>query len=255
MVRLRQCLMLLLMTTMLCGVRSTLTSSWLPPRRDTTRFLTSAAFLPRRHRQSSSSSVTVCSPLPTRWLSGGATSDKNKTDLLEPDSATVGLPFREYGYRSKPFSWEELHQIIVVEQELARLSRSVEAERRYKMEREVLLEQYESIYDHILHTKFQFEKRLDEESGLWKAVPPAVANSTTSLVKNAYPYFTESEIEHWVLWKLYSEISKEDVDQAIEELQSRYGGDIVDTIWWENPPALKSLPDINHVHILVKRET
>lgn len=141
----------------------------------------------------------------------------------------------------------------MVDQDLARLSRSVEAERRYKREREALLEQYESIYDHILHTKFQFEKRKDETSGKWKAVPASVFNSTTSLVKNDYPYFVESDIEHRVLWKLYSEISKEDVDEAIEELQSRYG-DIVDTIWWENPPALKSLPDINHVHILAKRD-
>jgi hypothetical protein len=108
-----------------------------------------------------------------------------------------------------------------------------------------------------LHAKFKFDRRLDEASGKWKAIPPtddtSRLKSTTSLVKNDYPYFIESDIEHWVLWKLYAELSREDVDKAIQELQSSYG-DILDTIWWENPPALKSLPDINHVHILAKRD-
>jgi hypothetical protein len=213
---------------------------------------TSYACLPKHYRPSSATLH-----LTTRWLSGGAIDDKNVTDLLEPEDATVGLPFREFGYRSKPFSWEELHKIIVVDKDLARLSRSVEEERRYKKEREQLMEHYDTVYDHILHAKFKFDRRLDEASGKWKAIPPtddtSRLKSTTSLVKNDYPYFIESDIEHWVLWKLYAELSREDVDKAIQELQSSYG-DILDTIWWENPPALKSLPDINHVHILAKRD-
>lgn len=179
--------------------------------------------------------------------------NNSTTDLLEPVEATVGLPYREFGYRAKPFTWEDLHQIIVVDKDLARLSRSVETEWQYKKEREQLLEHYETIYDHILHTKFQFETWLDKKSNKLKAVPPRDAKSKISLVKNDYPYFVEPGIEHWVLWKLYAEISKADVDEAIRELQARHG-DIMETIWWENPPALKSLPDINHIHILAKRE-
>ncbi|KAL3942032.1 MAG: hypothetical protein SGARI_000401 [Bacillariaceae sp.] len=194
-------------------------------------------------------------PLGTRWISGGAIDDKDTADLLEPENTTVGLPFREFGYRTKPFTWEELHQIIVIDKDLARLSRSVDEERRYKQEREARLKEYVTIYDHILHSVFQFERKRDAASGKWKAVPPPtddnrLKSNYTTLVKNDYPYFIESDIEHWVLWKLQSEISEEDVIAAIEELKARNGGGNLDVIWWENPPSLKSLPDINHIHIL-----
>jgi hypothetical protein len=217
--------------------------------------LGNVAFL---HTSNRSLSFCSCS-VTTRWFSGGDT-EKNATNILTPTTsiATEDLPFRQFGYRSSPFSWEELKQIIVHDKQLARLSRSVDIERRYKSEKEELSKIYETIYDHILHTKFNFERRLDKDNGKWKAFRPQCdADSEIfkiSLVKNDYPYFVAPGIEHWVLWKLYSEISMDDVAQALADLKSKYD-DVLDMIWWENPPSLKSLPDINHIHILVRRKS
>jgi hypothetical protein len=199
------------------------------------------------------------------------TKDSNPTtshlDVQARD--TQDLPFRKFGYRSVPFTWKELQQIVLEENDLSLLSRSVETERRYKADRERLLKEYESLYDHILYTKFHFPRLLDESTGKWKVNAPTASQdksnlptsapphrtSNISLVKNDYPYFVEGGIEHWVLWKLHSNVTQEDVVQAVESLKAQYNGDVIDSMWWENPPSLKSLPDISHIHILLRRKS
>jgi hypothetical protein len=140
----------------------------------------------------------------------------------------------------------------------------VEEEVRYGKERQILLERYDTMYDHILCSKFKFDRVVDDVSGKWKAVvkeytPPLGDLSEKKpmmvLLPNDFPYFVESGIEHWVLWKLQCNITQDDVDHAVQELKDKYHhGDEIETIWWENPQALKSLPDIDHIHILVRRK-
>jgi Protein of unknown function (DUF3605) len=211
------------------------------------------------------------------WFSGGGGSgdselDKStqsskdvdiSTSVIASASETSHLPFRQHGYRSVPFSWQELQQIVVKDKDLSRLSRSVDTEERYARDRQSLLKEYETLYDHILYSKFQLPRTRHALSGKWKVDTTTAALSTdhpqfnnndVALVKNDYPYFVQDGIEHWVLWKLHANITSDDVDQALSDLRSTYGkDDIVDCIWWENPPSLKSLPDINHIHILVRR--
>jgi hypothetical protein len=214
-------------------------------------------------------STTLCFSFSNHFYGdfSNRTKDSNSTSshLVVPARDTLDLPFRKFGYRSLPFTWKELKQIVVEESDLSRLSRSVETERRYKADRERLLKEYESLYDHILYTKFNFPRRLDESTGKWKVDTPTDLQeksapphriSIFSLVKNDYPYHLEAGIEHWVLWKLHSNVTKEDVVQAIEKLNVHYGDrEAIDSIWWENPPSLKSLPDISHVHILLRRKS
>jgi hypothetical protein len=197
-------------------------------------------------------------------------SDLSSSHLIVPVSDTRDLPFRKFGYRSVPFTWKELEKIVVDETNLSRLSRSVETERRYKTDRERWLKEYESIYDHILYTKFHFPRLMDESTGKWKvdalteskeksnlptSAPPHRI-SKVSLLKNEYPYFVEAGIEHWVLWKLHSSVTQEDVIQAMANLKAQYNdGEVIGSIWWENPHSLKSLPDISHIHILLRRKS
>ena len=121
------------------------------------------------------------------------------------------------------------------------------------------------MYDHILVSKFDFERRLvpndnkddpDERSDmLWEAYPPLseVRQVKKVLKPNDFPYFFAEDIEHWCLWKLCEDLTDDDIYQAKLELQEMHG-DIVDWLCWRNPPHLKSLPDIDHVHILCLRE-
>ena len=205
------------------------------------------------------------------------------------------IPYRKYGYRSSPFCWDELVTIINgnsetgEEQNLAKLCRSVDEERRYGQAKKEILQNYESIVDHVLYTKFGIERQYNTTSEKFyvrlppQPSPPAIevssmsASSSSSssildatrpnnfktmvLLPNEFPYFVGDSVEHWVLWKLYDEISQDDIDDAIRHLQKNTTGAVGETaaetddvLWWENPPHLKSLPQINHVHILVRRK-
>jgi Protein of unknown function (DUF3605) len=215
--------------------------------------------------------------------------------MTEKEEDVIKLEPRQFGYRDTPFSWEELYQIIEREQNLAKLSRSVSQQKEYIIFRQEVQKSWNSIYDHILATKFGWEARLstndmdhnDDESkhndesklvennnnsqGKWKAYAPPLWSSNTiilKLVPNDFPYYLEEGIEHWCLWKLggvddvnNSLVTDEEVENAKQELQSRYikmtkNDDDNDTdktlsfLSWRNPPHLKSLPDIDHVHIL-----
>lgn len=195
--------------------------------------------------------VTRPSQTSSRCPSGRRESHHNETER------TDDLPSREYGYRSTPFSWAELDQIIRQKRHLAKLCRSVQDERHYGERRKEILEEYETMLDHILHSKFNIPIRFDDGTQRWKAnIPKRTTGDHEAwsvLLPNDFPYFTEAGIEHWVLWKLFEQIREADVDRAIADLREKLG-DVQDTICWENPPHLKSLPDINHVHILVRRE-
>eukprot|EP00980_Cylindrotheca_fusiformis_P008649 scaffold1843_cov87-Cylindrotheca_fusiformis.AAC.5 len=177
------------------------------------------------------------------------------------EAATAGtkIPFREYGYRSTPFSWEELYQIIVREQNLARLSRSVPQEEAYQLSLQNLKKEWKSTKDFILHSKFQLPYELDPETGKYHVSAQKGKNEEVEpilrVVPNDFPYYCELGIQHWVLWKWGSNasITDEDIDYAKTQIKAKLGGNdaVEDMIYWENPPALKSLPEIAHVHFLV----
>mmetsp|Transcript_21743 Transcript_21743/g.53728 ORF Transcript_21743/g.53728 Transcript_21743/m.53728 type:complete len:333 (-) Transcript_21743:58-1056(-) len=207
---------------------------------------------------SSSSTVLFATPR------GGDThnNDSSKLNLHTSEQQDIELPFRKYGYRSAPFSWEELDQIIVKEKNLAKLSRSVVQEQDYQRALAKLRQEWKSTKDYILHSKFNLPKQLDKETQLY-FVDETSANQQgqgvlRKLVPNDFPYYCAPGIEHWVLWKYgaNSAISREDIDWAegylLHQPSSTNGVVDPNMISWENPPDMKSLPEINHVHILLR---
>jgi hypothetical protein len=139
----------------------------------------------------------------------------------------VVLPKREYGYRKVPFTWSELVQIINVEKNLGKLSRSEEQERDYQIKMREMRTQWKSVYDNILCSKFNFEKRpfTNETHSVWQAYPPLseVKEPRKVLVKNDFPYYNEPGIEHYVLWKIVENVTDEDIEEAKEELRKTTG--------------------------------
>lgn len=174
----------------------------------------------------------------------------------------IVIPEREYGYAKEPFTWANLRDIIE-ELNLAKLSRSVEQQREYMIYTRGILREWVSVYDHILHTKFQLEKRLVKNSNatndgrnetLWEAYPPLseISQVRKKLCPNDFPYYMADGIEHWCLWKLCEDITNDDVEEAKEDIRRRHG-DELDFLTWRNPPHLKSLPDIDHIHLLIRK--
>ena len=119
-------------------------------------------------------------------------------------------------------------------------------------------QKYRSTLDYILISKFGFDA-LPEKSDnkkhqtKWMAEPclKDVTTPTSILVENDFPYCVQDNIVHYVLWKLKVPITPREILEARDELQSQ-SDDIQakKILQWVNPPNLKSIPEIDHVHFL-----
>lgn len=184
----------------------------------------------------------------------------------------------------RPFEWEELQEIITTPpcdrpQRLAELYRSPKVQEAYQNHRTEILQDYESLMDYILVSKLKQDRQRNVTTQKWKVV--AVPTTTTAgpvlaLRRNDFPYCVAHPIEHWVLWKWWGgdpygddeasssssssntsliRITDEEIQQAVTPLLCSSSSFEKDVLYWENPPHLQSLPEIRHVHILIRGPT
>lgn len=74
--------------------------------------------------------------------------------------------------------------------------------------------------------------------------------SSLVLFPNDFPYYFEPGVHHYLLWKLNGVLNDAEVANAQRTvLQSHVHS--VDTQFFVNPPTLRSIPEIDHAHILV----
>eukprot|EP00590_Aulacoseira_subarctica_P000970 CAMPEP_0172427220 /NCGR_PEP_ID=MMETSP1064-20121228/41128_1 /TAXON_ID=202472 /ORGANISM="Aulacoseira subarctica , Strain CCAP 1002/5" /LENGTH=172 /DNA_ID=CAMNT_0013171319 /DNA_START=150 /DNA_END=668 /DNA_ORIENTATION=+ len=153
-----------------------------------------------------------------------------------------------------PLKWESILNIIDTNR-LHCLRRSDEQQQIYMQYLEDMKKHWVHPLDHVLHTKFQFAKVVSSSvnnSTLYEASPKIYHHETTriQLCRNDYPYHLENNIQHWVLWKLSKEpITPEEIRDAKQQLHTNQTS-VIATAHWVNPPHLKSLPEIDHVHIV-----
>jgi hypothetical protein len=180
--------------------------------------------------------------------------------VVDDPHITVTLPVLKYGYRTTPASWDELVQILHVERDIPRLSRSVQQQREYEVFRHYMREQFVSSLDYILISKFGVEA-IEETASPGSTARPKwkskysladMKTSITKLIPNDFPYFHEDGIEHYIYWKTKDPVTDQEIDQVKKELRQTYKA--VDILFWVNPPVLKSIPEIDHVHFLFRRE-
>lgn len=163
----------------------------------------------------------------------------------------------------RKISWVSLSNIIK-QDDLAKLRRSVSQESIYKKFIQDLKREWISVHDYILHTKFNYEavpEAIHDEPGVnfaesnlkWRAEVPKDKSilQTRILTENDFPYDFEDGIEHWCLWKLGSDLTTVDISWGMDELRNR--DDYEDMLYWINPVNLKSLPNIDHAHIVCLR--
>ena len=124
-------------------------------------------------------------------------------------------------------------------------------------------------------SKPTFQQYIDEQQQRKKEGKECTTKLKLSL--NDFPYYFEPGIQHFVLWKLGGEVTPEEISQAkldiwngsqstesIPSSSDQKTPDNIETacngeqvvnnhelfLHWINPPHLKSLPGIDHVHIL-----
>jgi Protein of unknown function (DUF3605) len=209
------------------------------------------------------------------------------------DSAKrIRLPNLKYGYRSVPFAWDELVEILGSDDDykpqLERLCRSVEQQKDYQIYRRDLLLTWRSLLDSMLcktfdtvftpcrpaaappsppppldggqmmpqHTTGGTPGGGHPVSGGKLIAVPALADVKTvhkRLVLNDFPYYMTDDIDHYVLWKIGGvACNKDDIQEAQNQLRQQGYEERI--LHWTNPPHLKSIPEIDHVHILARRQ-
>lgn len=180
---------------------------------------------------------------------------RSARQMLEDHSVDyVTLPTLKYGYRTTKLEWEELQDILKVpeENQIARMSRSVEQQRDYEIYKKEIEKTWRSVLDHILVTKLGCE--VIEKEGKLQAIKPE-SEVVTKVVLNDFPYYLADGVEHWVLWKLNDSIHDHDVEEAKATIRVQRSNQVADFLHWINPPHLQSLPQIDHVHILSRLDT
>jgi hypothetical protein len=159
--------------------------------------------------------------------------------------------------------------------------RSVDQQMEYEVFKRQLTQTWKSVLDYVLCTKLDVPRCVHAETGLAYAQSSSPVSSSltetdttttssplpspkTIVLRNDFPYYTAENIHHYVLWKLHGICSDDDIAQAKEDVKQELelgdveNGDgdngqaavVVDCLHWIHPPHLKSLPDIDHVHIL-----
>lgn len=161
----------------------------------------------------------------------------------------------KYGYRRVALEWEELVDIIVTERNLHRLSRSVPQQIKYELFRTQMQKEWRSMDDYVLYTKFGMEKIKgnEEVDSRWRVIHTPTSENRYLLCRNDFPYHFSTGIEHYVFWKLGGDVIPEEIEQAKQELIKLTGATGV--LHWRNPPSTRSVPDIDHIHILCRKTT
>jgi Protein of unknown function (DUF3605) len=195
-----------------------------------------------------------------------------ESDDDSTQSLRIQLPILKYGYRTAPCTWDELVQILGdvhtgTPPDLDRLSRSVQQQTEYQIYQQKLLKKWRSVLDSILCKTFDtiftpsvIQIQQPPNRPLFIAVPPLsdIKTTHTRLARNDFPYYMEPGIDHYVLWKIGGEPCNDDDIRAAQQqllLQSHQEGIEYDEsmLHWTNPHNLKSIPEVDHVHILARR--
>jgi len=174
-------------------------------------------------------------------------------------------------FPTQRFTWDDLIRIIRVERDVAKLRRCRQDQEYYDEYMGRVRAEYRTVMDYILATKMDVPTQTDPVSGKRIAVPDREDATTPRdtayqkrLMKNDFPYYFEPDIEHWILWKWKVGgggggggdgdvvISNTELEDAKQKLRQDLGN-VIDHLHWVNPPELKSIPEIDHVHILVRR--
>lgn len=110
-----------------------------------------------------------------------------------------------------------------------KLDRTDEGNRIYDEFKEKCLAEYGSMANHVMKNLLDDFKQ------------PIV------FIDNTFPYDLESHVKHMVIW------SKEmlDNDKIANFLRQRSELKGKEYIWFQNAPFAKSIPEVNHYHVLI----
>ena len=158
-----------------------------------------------------------------------------------------------------PQSWAELTEIVSTNS-LHRLGRSRTDLNIYESYMTTVRAKWHSLADYIAESKFPgFTHVRTVRNGVEKysLEPPLSDNGfgeIVSLKKNDFPYHIEENVEHWVVWVLNRGVTEDDVVDVERQLRTKFGEES-QFLSWVNPERLKSVPELSHAHVFVRKGT
>lgn len=152
-------------------------------------------------------------------------------------------------FRETPLEWDAL-VTAVFEGDLDQLGpgRSKSQEHRYASYREQLLKEWSSVGECLKSTIFGFSSVV--EDGKRKSVPRADGDHQVVWRKNVFPYFLPPGIEHHCIWSHPQDLT---ASHILEVLHRDLPRDKFEYVWFVNPPHLKSVPDVDHAHVIARQ--
>lgn len=147
-------------------------------------------------------------------------------------------------------TWPEIKQTIS-EGRLEKLGRSSANLVVYRKFGADTNEKWVSTWNYVLVSKLSLGSIVDPESGKLKANMEEYEQTRDvrfNFSLNDYPYNFEEGVYHYILWKIGSDITNEDISKYETKAREIHGS--VESITFLNPPHLKSIKNVDHAHIL-----
>jgi hypothetical protein len=118
---------------------------------------------------------------------------------------------------------------------------------RYKQE---VLKKWVSLGDMILHTVFGIQYTINDTGKMYINHDMISKDVKLELTPNEFPYPIHNNMRHYVLWKLNGDITEQDIFVATENMFKK--DNVIDYMYWNNPLHKRSIPGIEHVHIIAQ---
>ena len=145
-------------------------------------------------------------------------------------------------------SWCEL-KTILDQESLGKLGRSRGQQIEYiEFSRQLSID-WITVTDYILVSKMNY-RQIVLGDGKFAAERPQVIASRLVVVRNDFPYNFESGMEHFVVWKVGSELIQSEIETVAQKICLESSA--LDFVTFTNPPTLKSILDLEHAHIILR---
>ncbi|KAJ1957772.1 hypothetical protein EC988_000659 [Linderina pennispora] len=140
------------------------------------------------------------------------------------------------------FTWDEIKEIVAVGR-LELLGRTTPKEQAYRADMQQIREQYGSVTNYVL--KVKLGRFINDSADDYLMIP------------NDYPYALPENTFHYIVWSKVAMSAGTVPDPVVKELFERrldelHGAAGRESLWFVNPPALQSIPEVVHGHLIVK---
>lgn len=101
------------------------------------------------------------------------------------------------------------------------------------------LEKYGTIENYLLSTKLFFDQVENDSKGR----PPVI------ILPNDFPYSVAPGIHHILLWS-QTPLTRDYIEEILE---SNYGHQMYEWVYFVNPPEIQSVRKLPHVHVFMRQ--